>query len=96
MLTPRYSIVRRGTTSSPVDQRLGLLAPVRLDETDHDVDAACLERVRLLQHAVGLADAGGEPDVELQPPALRLLDQLEEVLRRAVGWSAAWTSVDRP
>ena len=41
----------------------------------------CFERVRLLQHPVGLADAGGEPDVQLQPAALGALDQLEEVLR---------------
>ena len=66
-MTPRYSTWRRGTTSSPVDQRLGLLAAVRLDEADHDVDAPLRERVCLLQHPVCLADARREPDVELEP-----------------------------
>ena len=81
--TPRYSMRRRGTTSRPVDQRRGLGAAVRLDEAEHDVDAALLQRVRLLEHAVGLADARGEADVELEPAALRALDELEEVLRPA-------------
>ena len=86
MVTPRYSILRRGTDLQPLDQRRRLLAAVRLDEPDHDVDAALLERVRLFQHAVGLADARREADVQLQPAALALLDELQEVFRaRSVG-----------
>ena len=65
----------------PVDQHRGLGAAVRLDEAERDFDAAPLERLRLLQHAIGLADAGGEPDVQLQAPALRATEDLEEILR---------------
>ena len=83
--------LRRGTTSRPSISASVSCAPVRLDEADHHVDAALLERVRLLQHAVGLADAGGEADVELEPAALPLLDQLQEVLRR--GRLAVWSGI---
>ena len=69
----------------PVDQRRGLGAAVGLDEAEHDVDAALAERVRLLEHPVGLADAGGEPDVELEPAAPGALHQLEEVLGARAG-----------
>src|SRR6185295_9281332 len=67
-----------------LDQRRRLGAPVRLDEAEHDVDAALLEGVRLLQHAVGLADSGGEAEVDLEPAALAALHQLEEVLGAAL------------
>ena len=36
------------------DLRLGLGAPVRLDEADDDVDAATAKIVRFVEHAVGL------------------------------------------
>ena len=78
-LAPRHVLEAR-------DELRGLGAAVRLDEAEHDVDAALLERVRLLEHAVGLADAGGEADVELEPPALAPLDELEEVFGTLVGW----------
>ena len=65
----------------PLDQRRGLGAAVRLDEAEHDLDAAPLERLRLLEHAIGLADAGSEADVQLQAPALRPTKDFEEVLR---------------
>src|SRR5207248_8846565 len=55
-------------------------APVRLDERHHHVDAAPAQSVRLLQHAVRLADSRGEAHVQLQPSAPGPLDQLEEVL----------------
>src|SRR5262249_35194071 len=64
----------------PLDERRGLGAAVGLDEADDAVDAALAQRVRLLEHAVGLADAGGEAEIHLQPAALRAADELEEVL----------------
>ena len=72
-----------GNGLQALDQRLGLGATVRLREPDDDVDAALLEVVCLLEHAVGLADARCEPQVDLEPPTLRALDQLEEILRTA-------------
>ena len=68
-----------------LDQRRGVGAAVRFDEAEDHVDAALLQRVRFLQHAVGLADPGREADVELQPPALGALDELEKVLRPRAG-----------
>ncbi len=64
-----------GQPLQPLQQRLGVGAPVRLDVADHHVDALRLQRVRLLQHRVGLADAGGGAEEDLQPaaPGLRLL-----------------------
>src|SRR4029077_8172661 len=47
----------------------------------HDVDAALPEAVRLVQHAIGLAHAGGGADVDLEAAALGPLDELEEILR---------------
>ena len=44
----------------------GARAAVRLDEADHDVGAALPPAAALVQHRVGLADAGGEPDVDAQ------------------------------
>ena len=41
-----------------LEQRLGLLAAVGLDDTDDDVIAVLLAGAGLLQHLVGLADAG--------------------------------------
>src|SRR5262249_32830226 len=62
------------------DERCRLRAAVRLDEADHHIDAALPQRVRLLEHSIGLADAGREAEVELQTPALGLLDDREEIL----------------
>ena len=44
----------------------GLLAAVRLEVADDDVDALPLQFLRLVQHAVGLADAGGVAQVDLE------------------------------
>ena len=44
------------------EQRLGLLAAVGLDDADDDVVAVLLARAGLLQHLVGLADAGRGTD----------------------------------
>ena len=50
-----------------LEQRLGLGAPVGLDVADDDVDARrALERAGGLEHRVGLADAGGGAEEELE------------------------------
>ena len=54
--------------------------PCGLDEADHHVDALPAQAVALLEHLVGLADAGGEAEIDFQPPALLLADQVEEAL----------------
>ena len=56
----------------PLGQRDGVLAPVRLEVADHDVDAlrAC-SSLRLGQHLIGLADAGGVAQEDLEPTARR-------------------------
>ena len=38
-----------------------------LDEPDDDIDAFVLQAPRVLQHGVGLADAGGGAEKNLQP-----------------------------
>ena len=45
-----------------------------LDEADDDVHAALLQGMGLFEHAVGLADAGGKTEIDLQPAALGPLD----------------------
>ena len=75
----------RGMTSRPVEQRLGLLAPVRLDDADDDVDPSLALRARRdLQHLVGLADAGRGAEEDLQPaaPLLFAPGRLEQGVRR--------------
>ena len=59
-------------------RRLG--PAVRLDDADDDIHALLLEPVALLEHLVGLADAGREAEVDLQPAALLLADQRQELL----------------
>ena len=49
-----------------VEQRLGLLAAVGLDHADDDVDPVAQLGAGRLQHLVGLADAGGGADEDLQ------------------------------
>ncbi len=44
-----------------------------LDHADDDVDAGPAPGVRALQHLVGLADAGGGADEDLEPAARALL-----------------------
>jgi len=58
----------------------GVGPAVRLDAADDHVHALALEAVALLEHFVGLADAGREAEVHLEPAALLLLDQRQEVL----------------
>ena len=58
-----------GEDLEALEQGLGLLAAVGLDDADDDVDApARAERLRLLQHLVGLADAGAMPRKTLSRP----------------------------
>ena len=66
---PRYSILQRGISSSPCGLRDGILAPVGFEITDHDVDAALHQFVRVRQHLIGFSDAGGKAQVDLQPAA---------------------------
>ena len=68
----------------PGQQRLGLGPPVGLDHADHDVGAGLQLGVRALQHLVGLADAGGGADEDLEPPGAAVLAPgcLQQRLRR--------------
>jgi len=60
----------------------GLLASVRLDEPDHDVDAFALKPLRVLDHRVGLADARRGADVDAQAGALGGLQLREHLIAR--------------
>ena len=51
-----------GNDLEALEQRLGLLAAVRLDDADDDVHAVLQPGARRLQHLVGLADAGRGAD----------------------------------
>ena len=66
----------------------GLRAAVRLDEADDHVDAVLPQPIAFLEHVVGLAHAGGEAEVDLQPAALLAADEVEEQSR-------AWAVVRR-
>src|SRR6185295_9821143 len=44
--------------------------------------APAFHRMGVLEHLVGLSDAGGVPDVQLQLPAPRLFDEPQEGIRR--------------
>ncbi|GAA3031703.1 hypothetical protein GCM10020000_05810 [Streptomyces olivoverticillatus] len=48
-----------GQDLQAVEQLLGVRAAVALDKADHDVGAAQGPAPSFVQHAVGLADAGG-------------------------------------
>ncbi len=57
----------------PIEQRLGLLATVRLDHAGDDVDPVLQLSAGGQQHLVGLADAGRRTDKNLEPAAATLL-----------------------
>jgi len=59
--------------------RFGLFPLVRFDEADHDVDVAPLEIVRLVDHAIRLADARRRADVQLQLAAFLSFDQFQKI-----------------
>ena len=66
------------------EQRLGFPAAVGLDDADDDVVAVLLAGVGLLQHLVGLADAGrrADEDPELADAALFAARRFEQGFRR--------------
>ena len=66
-----YATVRRGTTSRPSTSAGRERPAVGLHEPDDDVRAAAGPPVALLEHPVGLADAGRHAEVQPQPPARR-------------------------
>ena len=70
-----------GQVFKAVDQRLGLAAAVRFDETNDDIDSFGLQAVRLLQHHVRLAYARAVAEVDLEPAPLGASDQVEELCR---------------
>ena len=49
-----------------MQQRLGFGPAVGLDHADHDIGARLHPGMRALQHLVGLADAGGGADEDLE------------------------------
>jgi hypothetical protein len=48
----------------------GIPPPMRLDQTDHDVDAIVTSGLRGFQHSIGFPDTGGGPQEYLQAAAL--------------------------
>ena len=85
---PRWrELARRGERLEPREQRLGLGAAVGLDAADDHVDALSAGAARGLEHGVGLADAGGGAEEDLQPAARRAAFALlgEHPLEQAVG-----------
>ena len=79
-----YSRRLRGNDFEAVEQGLRLLAPMRFDDADHDIVAVLLSGAGLLQHLVGLADAGSRADENLEPAGSALFSPggLEQGLRR--------------
>src|SRR5581483_10910756 len=64
------------------DLRCRVGAAMRFDDADDHVHALFFQALPLLQHLVGLTDAGSEAEIDLQPPALLLADQFQKTLRR--------------
>ena len=75
---------RRGTTSRPSKQGLGLFAAVGLHHADDDIVAVLLSGPGLLQHLIGFADAGRGTHEDLQLPeaALFTSGRLKQGFRR--------------
>ncbi len=67
-----------------LEQRFGLGPPMRFDNPHNDIHAGLELRMRALQHLVGLADAGGGADKNLQPSGLIALAarRLQQRVRR--------------
>src|SRR5262249_22679644 len=55
-----------------IEQRIGLHAAMCLDHARNDIDALLQTRARFLQHFVGLANAWGSAEEDLQPPSRTL------------------------
>ena len=73
-----------GNDLEPGHQRFGFAAAVGFHHPDNDVVAVFLARVRLLQHLIGLADAGrgADKDPKLADAAFLAPCRFEERLRR--------------
>ena len=73
-----------GNDLEAVEQGLRLLAPMRFDDADDDIVAVLFPGARLLQHLVGLADAGSGADENLEPAGSALFPPggLEQGFRR--------------
>ena len=73
-----------GNDLEPLEQSLRLLSPMRFDDADHDIVAILLPGAGLLQHLVGLADAGRGADEDFEPAGATLFPagRLEQGLRR--------------
>ena len=73
-----------GNDLEPFEQSLRLFAAMGLDDADDDIVAVLLSGAGLLQHLVGLADAGRGADENLEPAGRALLPPggLEQGLRR--------------
>ncbi len=68
---PWYVDLRARQDLEALQQRLGFLAAVGLEEADDDVLAFAAQRPRRGQHRVGLADAGRGAEIDAQAAALR-------------------------
>src|SRR5262249_19418902 len=73
-----------GDDLEPFEQGLRFRAPVGFDDADDDIVAVALAGAGLLQHFVGLADAGRGTDKDLEPARLPLFAPrgLEQAPRR--------------
>ena len=73
-----------GNDLQSVEERLRLLTPMRFEDANDDIVAVLFPGARLLQHLVGLADAGSGADKNLEPAGSSLLPAggLEQGLRR--------------
>ena len=79
-VTPRYSTTRGGDDLEVADLLLGLGATVGFDQADDDVDPLCFQAVTLAEHRVGLADARGRAQIDLEPAPRLTADQVQELL----------------
>ena len=80
---PLYSTLLARHDFEAFEQRLGVAAAVGLDDADDDVVAVFFAGVRLLQHFVGLADAGrgADEDTQLADAPLFAARRFEERFR---------------
>ncbi len=62
-----------GDDRQALEQRFGFLAPVGLDDADHDIGAVLALGAGLQKHLIGLADAGRGADENAQPADAGLL-----------------------
>ena len=67
------------------DLRFSLGPPVGLDEPHDDIDALAPERMRILQHRIGLADAWRGSDVDAEASALIGLELGEQLFAAGSG-----------